>query len=72
MFPGCCCLLQAETALIITQKTDGARSQIDENGFPAGLVDNVDNSDKNRKVLFGWFLCRLQTAYAKVDNVDNY
>ena len=35
-------------------------------------VDNVDNADKNRKVLFGWFSRRLQTAYTKVDNVDNY
>ena len=39
-------MLQAETALIIAQKTEGARSQIDENGFPAGLVDNVDNLKK--------------------------
>jgi len=65
-------LLEAETALIIAQKMNGARSQIDENVFPVGIVDNADNVDKNRKVQFGWFFCRLQTAYAKVDNVDNY
>jgi hypothetical protein len=61
-----------ETALIIAQKIGGARSQFYENDFAVGNVDNVDNADKNRKVLFGWFLRRLQTAYAKVDNVDNY
>jgi len=65
-------LLQAETALIIAQKINGARSQNDEILFSVVNVDNADNVDKNRKVQFGWFSCRLQTAYAKVDNVDNY
>ena len=41
-----------ETALIIAQKTGGARSQIDENDFAVWNVDNVDNVDKNRRVLF--------------------
>lgn len=62
----------SETALIIAQKTGDARSQIDENEFAVRNVDNVDNADKNRNVLFGRFWCRLQTAYTKVDNVDNY
>jgi len=50
---------------------NGARSQIDEFVFPVVIVDNADNVDKNRRVLFGWFFCRLQTVYVQVDNVDN-
>ena len=56
-------ICHSETALIIAQKTADARSQIDEKLFGAQPVDNVDNSDKIVKVLYGWFFCRLQSAY---------
>ena len=38
--------------LIIAQKTDGARSQFDENDFAVGNVDNADNADKKGRVQF--------------------